>query len=124
MSVRQYSTQIPSFFETLESPAVEEYKRQQELALAAAVAGKSAEKPALAAVSNTSDHSSEGDDEEFDDVEEMTDIVTEMQSKVSFANGAGPPKRANRECCIGYHFHFSSSTGPFTKLANFDAYPN
>ena len=31
---------IPSFFETLESPAVGEYKRQQELALKSVVAGK------------------------------------------------------------------------------------
>jgi len=41
---------LPSFFTTLESPAVEEYKNQQELALAAAVAAggkKQPEKPAL-----------------------------------------------------------------------------
>ena len=31
---------IPSFFESLESPAVGEYKRQQELALKSVVAGK------------------------------------------------------------------------------------
>eukprot|EP00956_Cyclotella_meneghiniana_P005762 scaffold7460_cov64-Cyclotella_meneghiniana.AAC.6 len=39
---------IPSFFETLESPAVAEYKHQQELALARAVASQpGAPKPSL-----------------------------------------------------------------------------
>ena len=37
--------QIPSFFETLESPAVAEYKHQQELALAKAVASQPANAP-------------------------------------------------------------------------------
>jgi hypothetical protein len=39
---------IPSFFETLESPAVGEYKRQQDLALAAAVSGKPNAMPIMA----------------------------------------------------------------------------
>lgn len=73
---------IPSFFETLESPAVEEYKNQQELALAAAVNATSGTlKPSLPVdpsmyISNKSDHE---DDDDVDE-DEAEDTVGEMQS--------------------------------------------
>lgn len=74
---------IPSFFETLESPAVEEYKSQQELALAATVSGTPMSRPMMQTdpsmfISTTSAHStsSSNDDKE----EEVLDLVEEMHS--------------------------------------------
>lgn len=84
---------IPSFFETLESPAVAEYKAQQELALTRAVTGKS--EPTLATLtisegSETADSTEDGDEDE----DEALDTVEEMQSfsSVSFAVDEAAPK--------------------------------
>jgi len=85
---------IPSFFETLESPAVAEYKRQQEMALASAVAGKPVDKPVqdLAEISEDS-----SDDEDDDDgYEEFMAKLADHDSKVHFAQDGAPPVRANR----------------------------
>lgn len=90
-----YLHQIPSFFETLESPAVAEYKNQQELALAAAVAGKSPVKPTLMADPSMYFPSADDDEDDDDDDEDVLDIVEEMQSKVSF-DTAAPETRTNR----------------------------
>lgn len=78
---------IPSFFETLESPAVAEYKLQQELALAKAVTGESPLKPLLnAATSMYVPDEDEDEDEddwihEQDEAEELLDKVNEMRSE-------------------------------------------
>jgi len=85
---------IPSFFQTLESPAVAEYKHQQELALVAAVTGK----PTVPAKSLISFHpdvlasykeeEDEEDDEFFgkveeDEEEDVLDKVEEVESELT-----------------------------------------
>lgn len=72
---------IPSFFETLESPAVAEYKEQQNDALQAAVSGNSAPKYSP---TGSVDHS-EDEEGDNDDDESVGDIIEEMQSNVTFA---------------------------------------
>jgi len=63
---------IPSFFETLESPAVAEYKRQQELALAAAVQSK----PSYCSRLESNVH----DEDELDDlIEKSEESPTEVK---------------------------------------------
>eukprot|EP00581_Thalassiosira_minuscula_P031202 CAMPEP_0183785312 /NCGR_PEP_ID=MMETSP0739-20130205/66437_1 /TAXON_ID=385413 /ORGANISM="Thalassiosira miniscula, Strain CCMP1093" /LENGTH=303 /DNA_ID=CAMNT_0026029313 /DNA_START=202 /DNA_END=1113 /DNA_ORIENTATION=+ len=96
---------IPSFFQTLESPAVAEYKRQQELALAAAVnSGSSAARPPLMGdpsmhmeVQDTEDgFSSDDDDDEDEDHGEGGDEVYELASigsRPSTLYGITPKKK-------------------------------
>lgn len=69
---------IPSFFETLESPAVAEYKAQQELALAHAVNAKTTVSP-KADLEEIPEEESDDDDEEVD----VMDIVEKRQSRSS-----------------------------------------
>jgi methylglyoxal synthase len=78
---------IPSFFETLESPAVPEYKAQQQLALVSAVnSGNPAPASAEAAVED------ESSDDDSDD-ECITDIVEAMQThQPSFRIAAPAPQ--------------------------------
>mmetsp|Transcript_4160 Transcript_4160/g.8844 ORF Transcript_4160/g.8844 Transcript_4160/m.8844 type:complete len:344 (+) Transcript_4160:114-1145(+) len=107
---------IPSFFQTLESPAVAEYKRQQELALAAAVAAVNpgAAAPAIAGAApaparpnlnvdqslyfkhsyipnsadeNSDDDDSDDDDYEEDDLDEAEEVIGEVRKRtVGFAD--------------------------------------
>lgn len=89
---------IPSFFETLESPAVPEYKHQQQLALRSAIASGGpalAQDPHAAAsvrqlTIGYSDHDSSSDDEsdsDSNDVEEavVEDAATDGGTHVRFA---------------------------------------
>lgn len=69
----QIYLQIPSFFDTLESPAVAEYKRQQELALAAAV--RSGRK-----IVSRLDSEIVGDDERDDFFNTSEDVPAEVKS--------------------------------------------
>ncbi|KAL7535275.1 hypothetical protein ACHAXR_009843 [Thalassiosira sp. AJA248-18] len=108
---------IPSFFETLESPAVEEYKFQQEVALAAAVSGKpqkgGAGRPILGAIDQSMhfdgidqsmhfdniDHSEH--DSDFDE-DEAADAVSKMRVSVASGNSrastlAGMNLKSNRK---------------------------
>eukprot|EP00571_Detonula_confervacea_P014756 CAMPEP_0172298758 /NCGR_PEP_ID=MMETSP1058-20130122/1263_1 /TAXON_ID=83371 /ORGANISM="Detonula confervacea, Strain CCMP 353" /LENGTH=314 /DNA_ID=CAMNT_0013008047 /DNA_START=61 /DNA_END=1005 /DNA_ORIENTATION=+ len=89
---------IPSFFETLESPAVAEYKAGQNAALQAVVSGTPAARPTLAVdpsayFPNTEE---EDDDEDDEDDEAVGDMIEEMQSKVRFSGDEAAPKRVNR----------------------------
>jgi len=83
--------QIPSFFQTLESPAVEEYKRQQNAALQAVVKGKTASEAAAAVQTHDSDSDDDSDDE-------VDDVAEQVESKVKFAvdEEEAPPARINR----------------------------
>ena len=83
--------QIPSFFQTLESPAVEEYKRQQNAALQAVVKGKTASEAAAAVQTHDSDSDDDSDDE-------VDDVAEQVESKVKFAvdEEEAPPARMNR----------------------------
>jgi len=92
---------IPSFFETLESPAVAEYKHQQELALAAAVADKTQGKPALATdpsmyITPEENSEDDDDDDEDDSYEEFLDKLDQHESKVKFAEDQPTGQRTNR----------------------------
>lgn len=91
---------IPSFFETLESPAVEEYKHQQELALAAAVSGNPNLGPMLLLDQSTntrsfggvenveSDGDNDDDDYEEDDEYDINqEIHTERRTRTSYLSG-------------------------------------
>ena len=97
---------IPAFFETLESPAVGEYKRQQELALKSVVAGKKTDDVApqandlaepigdRASALLTLRHMSFDEDEE-NDHEDEDDFV--VGTTVAFAPDVGKElPRANR----------------------------
>ena len=98
---------IPAFFETLESPAVGEYKRQQELALKSVVAGKKTDDVApqandlaepigdRASALLTLRHMSFDEDED-DDHEDEDDFV--VGTTVKFAPDVGKKElpRANR----------------------------
>ena len=93
--------QIPSFFETLESPAVAEYKHQQELALAAAVADKTPGKPALATdpsmyIAPQEDSEEDDEDDEDDSYEEFLEKLDQHESKVKFAEDQPTGQRTNR----------------------------
>lgn len=92
---------IPSFFTTLESPAVEEYKNQQELALAAAVAAggnKEPEKPAGLMESLHNDIQDDIDDFDTDDfdTDEVDDAVKEVRRMSLVGGSAAPTSRPNR----------------------------
>ena len=72
---------IPSFFETLESPAVAEYKAQQELALARAVMGGQAGRFAAQDSRPLDEDSSNYDEEE--DASELLDQVNMLQANTA-----------------------------------------
>lgn len=108
---------IPSFFETLESPAVEEYKFQQEVALAAAVSGKprkdGAGRPNMGAIDQSmhfegidqSMHFDNIDDNDSDfDEDEVADAVSQMRVDDNSVSGnsrastlAGMNLKSNRK---------------------------
>ena len=120
-----YFIQIPSFFETLESPSVEEYKRNQELALAAAVAGRSPERPMLQADPSAYFPDKDDDeDEEEDDAEEILEMLQsqvdrfqagEPQSQVRFQAGE-PPKRVNRASTLSGISKLKKKKGMMKKI--------
>jgi hypothetical protein len=92
---------IPSFFETLESPAVEEYKHQQELALASAISGKKsgASRPDLGHIDKSAIGFGMDDtqrmldaielDDDSDDDEEVDDAVAELPSSFNTGGSRG-----------------------------------
>jgi len=80
---------IPSFFETLESPAVAEYKAQQNAALQAVVSGNSPPKRSLGVDPSMYfpggiEEEEEEDDDDDDDDRSLGEIIEEMRSKASF----------------------------------------
>ena len=71
------TSQIPSFFETLESPAVPEYKAQQQRALLAAVNSGAPAAPVDTSADSDSDSS---DDEDSSDEDCVLDVVEAVQT--------------------------------------------
>jgi len=90
---------IPSFFETLESPAVAEYKAQQNAALQAVVSGNSPTKVGLGVDASMyfpgGIELEDDDDDDDDDDESLGEITEQMQLKVNFA-----PQKTNRASAL------------------------
>lgn len=88
---------IPSFFETLESPAVEEYKQAQNLALQSAI-NSGAKKQVIEDTDDPLLHSAEDESlvQEDDRVTSISDSLTEdmgVNKRVMFADIKEPPKK-------------------------------